>query len=359
MMCLVLLAISMIQPENDLLRIMKGKPRLNGELRHVNTRGYYEELIDASGLSQREAVDANESDPPHPPDWIPFGASGVVEPIPSYLRWRLKPDLDVTWNGASFKTNSFGYRTPEVSLQKPQDVYRIVVFGSSNTMGHGVADDEPYPRLLERWLNELEGLNRRIEVVNLSVSGDSPSRRLVRMREEAERYQPDWILCDATVLDPSLEDRHLDAVVHSEPPVTIPLDYVLDALSRAKVSAGDSSQEFESKMRGEVTALLEGAYKGWSQFSTHTGVPLTVVIIPRADQKRDNPVFFKVMHASFRSHRLDCLDLNEAFSKLTVDQFRVSPWDKHPSVLGHQAIFQALRDALLARGTLPGLRLPD
>lgn len=351
---LALLAIAAIWPESDLTRVLKGEPRLGAELRHVDTRGYYEGLIDAGGLSRRQAA----ADAP-PPGWVPFGASGIIEPVPTYLRWRMRANLDIVWNGFPFKTDSRGYRTPEVPLKKSEDVYRIVVFGSSNTMGHGVGDDDAYPRLLERWLNGLKGLDKRVEVVNLAVSGESPSRRLLRMREEAEAYEPDWILCDATALDPSLEEMHLQAIVRSEPPPPIPFEYVSAALGRAGVSPGDSPRQFESKLRGEAQALLEGAYGGWRDFSARAGIPLAAVIIPRADQKRDNPVIHKLMRNSFRHLGLDCLDVHDAFDNLSVDQFRVSPWDKHPSVLGHQAIFEALRDALLARGTLPGLRLPN
>lgn len=350
---LALLAVSAIWPESDLLRALKGEPRLGAELRHADTRGYYEELIDAGGLSRREA-DPNAP----PPGWVPFGASGIIEPVPTYLRWRMKPNLDMTWNGVPFTTNSRGYRTPEVPLKKPEGVYRIVVFGSSNTMGHGVGDDDAYPRLLEHWLNGVKGLDKRIEVVNLAVSGESPSRRLMRMREEAEQYEPDWIFCDATALDPSLEELHLQAIVRSDPPIEIPFEYVSAALQRAGVSTADSPRQFESKLRGEAEALLKGAYEGWRDFANRAGVPFTVVVIPRADEKRDNPVIHKLMRTSFRNLDLDCLDVHDAFDNLSVDQFRVSPWDKHPSVLGHQAIFEALRDAILARGAMPGLRLP-
>lgn len=351
---LALLAVSLIRPENDALRVLKGKPRLDGELRHADTRGYYEGLIDAGGLSRREA---NPDAPP--PGWVPFGASGIIEPVPTYLRWRMKPNLAMTWNGVPFHTNGRGYRTPEVSPRKPEGVYRIVVFGSSNTMGHGVGDDDAYPRLLERWLNGPEGPGRRVEVVNLAVSGESPSRRLARMLVEGEPYEPDWILCDATALDPSLEETHLQAVVRSDPPITIPFEYVAAALERAGVSPADSPARIETKLRGEAEALLQGAYEGWRDFSTRTGIPMTVVMIPRADEKRANPVIHKLMRTSFRHLGLDCLDVHDAFDNLTVDQFRVSPWDKHPSVLGHRAIFEAIRAELLARRTLPGLRLAD
>ena len=132
---------------------------------------------------------ADDTQPP-PPGWIPFCA-GLVKSEQTYLLWRLRPNLDTRWNGTSFHSNSLGYRTPEVALKKPAHVYRILVFGSSNTMGHGV-DDEPalYPRLLEQWLNERVGTGLRVEVVNLAVAGESPSRRLQRLREEGKGADP-------------------------------------------------------------------------------------------------------------------------------------------------------------------------
>ncbi|MDG3004731.1 SGNH/GDSL hydrolase family protein [Paludisphaera mucosa] len=353
--CLAVLAASAFGPENDWLRVARGKTRIGRELRGVETRGYYEALIDANRGPAAEAV----AEPP--PGWIPFGAAGIVEPIPTYLRWRMRPNLDLVWNGVPFRTNSRGYRTPEVASPKPEGVFRVVVFGSSNTMGHGVGDDDAYPRLLERWLNESFATGRRIEVVNLAVSGDSPSRRLARMIEEGEGSEPDWILCDATVLDPALEAAHLETVVRADPPTPIPpaLHFVTEALARAGASPSDTVDAFRLKIRHEAEPLLEEAYKGWAEYARRTGVPLTVVVIPRADEKLDNAVLDRIMHAAIRHHRLDVLDLGDAFRDLAAEEFRVSPWDKHPSVRGHRAIFEAFRSALLARGTLPGLDLDD
>ena len=345
--CAALLAAPWVLPEGNLVRSAMGKPRLGGELRRMETRGYYEELIDANRSPRGEAGGP-------PPGWVPFGAAGLVEPIPSYLRWRMRPNLQARWNDEPFRTNSRGYRTPEVAIPKPEGTYRIVLLGSSNTMGHGVGDDEAYPRLLEAWIAEAAGPGRKVEVVNLSVSGDSPSRRLVRMREEAAAYEPDWVLCDATALDPALEEAHLETVARGEPAAPIPLDYVREALERAGVSPGDSPDAFRDKIQGEAQALLEGAYAGWGGFARETGLPLTIVLIPRADEKVENPEIFRIIRDSVRRERLDLLDASGAFEALSAEEFRVSAWDKHPSVRGHVAIFEALRDALSRRGSLPG-----
>ncbi len=347
-----------IAPESRAVKLLLGPSSIEKELGQAETRGYYESILDASKLLHRDPGEHPDDDTqPPPPGWIPFCAAGLVESVPTYLLWRLRPNLDVRWNGTSFHSNSLGYRTPEVALEKPAHVYRILVFGSSNTMGHGVNDSAIYTRLLEQWLNERVGAGLQVEVVNLAVAGESPSRRLQRVREEAGRYQANWIICDASPLDHALEEDHLEAIVRGSPAIEIPFGYVREALQRARVSAADSPDSFRRKLQGEHEALLEGAYAGWREESDRLGIPLSLVILPRADRKLQSPVIGELIRTLARRHGLDFFDLSGAFDGLEPDQFRVSAWDRHPSALGHRALFEALRSELLRRAALPFLTL--
>src|SRR5208282_2794213 len=111
----------------------------------AQTHGYYEALLDA------RRPDLCPNTPQPPPGWLPFGSeqTGIVLEVPSYLRWKLRPNLETTWYGTGFRTNSHGFRTPEIELEKPPGTYRILIFGSSNTMGYGVNCEEMYTRYLE------------------------------------------------------------------------------------------------------------------------------------------------------------------------------------------------------------------
>jgi len=78
----------------------------------------------------------------------------------SYLHHALKPNCTgLVQAGDDFKytmhTNSFGLRSPETTLAKPEGVYRILVLGDSFTEGWGVADNETFSRVLEKRLNEM------------------------------------------------------------------------------------------------------------------------------------------------------------------------------------------------------------
>ncbi len=355
---IALLIAASIAPDSTIIETLMERGGLQKELGYRETLGYYENLLDASRLMDRQPdlkLEADLRQPP--PGWIPFCDTGLLERTSSYLLWRLKPNVDVRWNGRSFRTNSLGYRTPEIPLEKPAGVYRILVFGSSNTMGHGVGNRAPYPRLLERWLNGRVGERTRVQVVNLAFPGESPSRRLMRIHDEAESYQADWIICDVSPLDSALEEDHLDAIVRSSPTIPIPFDYVRQALHRAGVTAADSPDALRRKLRGEYEFLLAGAFAGWKTEADRLGVPLSLVILPRADQKRQSPVITELIRGLAQRHDLDFIDLSAAFDRLELKQFRISAWDRHPSARGQRALFSRLRSELLRRGTLPGLSL--
>jgi lysophospholipase L1-like esterase len=346
---ILLLAMAVVAGEGALLATLRGSPLEGGpDSRHI---GYYEELTGPPTSATGEPAIGP------PPGWTAFGSAeaGIVREIPSYLRWAMKPDLDIRWNGAVFRTNHLGLRSPEVAPEKPAGTFRVVILGSSNTLGYGVGDDEMYPRLLEGWLREQVGASHRVEVVNLAVSGDSPSRRLWRLRQEAGRFRPDWILCDVSLFDPFLEDRHIHAALQRGLP--IPFDFVREAIDRTGVAPADSFNTFREKFDGEAERMFPDVYAGWAAESRRLGVPLTLVILPRSDSKDRSPRLLRDVLALSDRVGLDYLDVSEAFADLSVAEFRLSDWDPHPSPRGHRAIFEAIRDALSKRGSLPGFPL--
>jgi len=342
-----LLALAGVAGDSALVTTLRGFS-FDSEAPRAPALGYYEGLINAPRF------EVAENTPLPPPGWLPFGGAvtGIVRQFPTYLLWEMNPRLDIRWNGTRFRTNSMGFRTPEVSLEKPERTYRVLVFGSSNTMGYGVNDDEVYARLLERWLNQWLGPERRVEVVNLAVAGDSPTRKLARFQKEAGRYTADWLLWDASVLDSWLEDTHVHTILRHGIP--IPFPFVQAAIRRSGATAADSLESFRDKFRSASEGVLAGVYGLLSAEAARRHIPLTVVILPRADSKAKSTRAFQLIRTLSSQNGLDYLDLSAAFDQMDIEEFRISDWDKHPSARGHQAIFEALRDAILRQGGLPG-----
>ena len=69
------------------------------------------------------------------------------------VRYELRPNIDTIYKGIAFKTNSAGLRDDEYTLEKPTGTFRIVVLGSSWTMGSGVANADTWHSQLEAKLN--------------------------------------------------------------------------------------------------------------------------------------------------------------------------------------------------------------
>jgi hypothetical protein len=346
-----LLALGLVAPDAEWARCLRRSVAVAEELRETGTRGYYEDILDAQAGRQGLESPGGRGDAP-PPGWVPFAESGLIDEAPGYLRWRLRPGLDTSWNGLPFRTNRLGHRSPEVDPAKPPGTYRVAVIGSSNTMGHGVAEEATYVRLLEGWLRDR--LGRPVEVVNLAVSGDDPAQRLLRLMSEAPRLDPDWVILDATVMDVSLYEIQLAWALAEGVP--LPFPYLAEAVRRAGLSAGDGPEATARKVRAVFPELLDGAFAGWAAEARRRGVPATVVVLPRADGRTKAERVRDLLLDLAARHGLDAIDLTDALDGLPLDAYRVSPWDKHPSALGHRRIFEALRDALARRRGVPGSR---
>ena len=347
--CLGLLAALWVGRDSPGLSILQGLPRLDSEIARARTDGYYEALNRSTGSRKSEGLAER------PAGRKSFTESGLVDEVADYRRRVLRPNLDATWNGTRFRTDAQGHRGPSRPLEKPPGTLRIAVLGSSNTMGHGVEDEETYARRLEHWLNLKAGQvrGRRVEVVNLAVSGDAPSQQLYRLQHDVESSQPDWILCDITALGFSLEEQHLRWVVEHQP--AIPFDFVKTAIDSSGISQQDSTDAIHQKLIPYLRPMLDRTIEGWAVASRRLGVPLTVVILPRADSKTESPGLFQYFRDLSKRHGLRFADLSDTFDAYDLDEYRIAPWDHHPNALGHRLIFERLRDELIEDSTFRAL----
>ncbi|MEN8217867.1 MAG: GDSL-type esterase/lipase family protein [Pseudomonadota bacterium] len=109
-----------------------------------------------------------------------------------------RPNCRAWLMGVEVKTNSFGLRNNETTLEKPPNTYRIVVLGDSITMGWGVPQDQTYPTQLERMFNTQapEGfpLHMHYEILNLGIGNYNTAQEVTRLRHIGLQFDPDLIL---------------------------------------------------------------------------------------------------------------------------------------------------------------------
>ena len=119
-------------------------------------------------------------------DWRAFT---VVAPDSTRL-----PDPVLFWRPAPAPPRtSQGFLGPEVAIPKPDDVFRIMCYGDSNTEGGGHGR---WPASMQRILDGAEeplGMWNRVEVLNAGCTGYSSYQGLMRFKEEVGRFRPNLV----------------------------------------------------------------------------------------------------------------------------------------------------------------------
>lgn len=123
-----------------------------------------------------------------------------VSDVPG-VRFELVPNVESPTPGQTqvVRINNHGFRGPDVMLDKPAGVERIVVLGDSIGFGRTLPEEEIFPSILERLLNE--GGGRRVEVVNASLSGRDTWEEAAMLRHRLLSFEPDLVLLQICLND--------------------------------------------------------------------------------------------------------------------------------------------------------------
>lgn len=114
----------------------------------------------------------------------PFGIRGNM---PNMNYWHTSADFKI-----NIRTNSKGIRADEeIPYEKPAGLRRIVVLGDSFGMGYEVNIEDSF---LNRMKDNLAMHGKKIQIVNLSVSGHGTAEELIMLKNEGIKYHPDLVL---------------------------------------------------------------------------------------------------------------------------------------------------------------------
>lgn len=125
-----------------------------------------------------------------------IGSDQLLRPDP-LLGVRLIASKTGLSQGSCYKAhasiNDDGWRSGQVSLVKPDGVYRVLVLGDSFMAGLQVQDDEIFASAMERQLNRATA-GRRIEVINFGVPSWGTDQEYLALREFGLSLKPDLVL---------------------------------------------------------------------------------------------------------------------------------------------------------------------
>ena len=121
----------------------------------------------------------------------------------------LRPNLDITIDYYNYylyppfrlQTNSKHFLNDrEFEYEKPKNVFRILVLGSSTLMGLGVENSELFSKNLEKILNQKSN-NKKIEVINFSGLAWSILEFYTFLKSEGLKYNPDLVIVSQNAND--------------------------------------------------------------------------------------------------------------------------------------------------------------
>ena len=90
--------------------------------------------------------------------------------------------------------NSFGFRGPEITKEKPDDVFRIFVIGGSTIYGYGATSDKTtIPGFLQQEFNS-EKLDLKIEVINAGNPAFDSFDEVFFVKNKVLEFEPDLFI---------------------------------------------------------------------------------------------------------------------------------------------------------------------
>jgi len=127
----------------------------------------------------------------YPPELVKQVCLDLHAKPEKYAGIRLEPP---NYHSPTLNINSEGFRGPEISKEKPHNVYRIFLIGGSTTFGFGATSDETtISGFLQKFFNKSD-LNFNVEVINAGVEAAYSSTEVYYIKNMLVKYNPDLII---------------------------------------------------------------------------------------------------------------------------------------------------------------------
>ena len=300
------------------------------------------------------------------------------------LGWMNRPGAE-GWHvdiGYHIRINSHGLRGPEISLDKPKGVFRILGLGDSFSFGWGVEEGKTYLRVLE---SKLRAAGYRVEVLNAGVPAWHSVQSLGYLKKRGLRFRPDLILAEFFVDD--VYNSSLGQFVKSAKAVKLREEE--EAVRREKASSSWSPRlynmwfnyqkirraerdykrrnphaNFESEQKtlprdfdkkaGRVADLKEMIAE-WKKTREETGVPIVIYYMPAGGALNSPPHQgeYRALRRLSAEAGLPFYDVVKLFENDPAPRkLYQHPKDGHIGARGHAVLADALARMIIESGYL-------
>lgn len=120
---------------------------------------------------------------------IVFDSANAIYVDHPTLFWTLRPSSQQTQDGKRIISNALGFRSPELTIPKPEGVRRVLFLGESSTMGVGVGQDSIYAYRVGAHLAA-----RGWDFLNAGIGAWTVWQSRTLMLDQGARLQPDVVV---------------------------------------------------------------------------------------------------------------------------------------------------------------------
>ncbi len=133
------------------------------------------------------------------------------------LRYEFRPNAKSEYKGIPWQSNSSGFRDYEYKLEKPEGVYRIMLFGDSVMHGGDMVLEKIAAKRLERMLNErnikdADSKIQKYEVINCAVVGYDFGQAVAALKHKGMPFKPDLAIFGYCLNDPDVVAGELESI---------------------------------------------------------------------------------------------------------------------------------------------------
>ncbi|HXG11383.1 MAG TPA: hypothetical protein VNK04_16635 [Gemmataceae bacterium] len=305
-------------------------------------RGYYEEIAEAGTQAAPLFGGSGRGDRQAHVHYIE-----ITQEADDFLERELKPGWRGELAGSRLTINRLGMRDrEEITLTKPAGVCRLAFVGSSVVMGYGVADDQPFPRLLEERLNAGRPEGVRYEVLNFGAGMSYVIHRRVLIERKVFAFEPDAIYYVAHQDELLGPPRHLTRLVTVGR--ELPYPSLRDVVQRAGVTQEMPWGQVEARLQPFARDIVRGTYTELVAECRRRNVLPVWVYLPMPGIADVPPQAHEVVKLA-EAAGFVVVDLSKWSAGFAPGEVKLSPEDHHANARGHQLIAEKLEAALRER----------
>ena len=270
-----------------------------------------------------------------------------------------RPSRSAHLMGVDIALNSLGQRGPELTEPKPAETRRILVLGSSITMGWGVPFERVFTSVVAARLNAEFAPAARFEIANAGIGNYNTVFQHQLFLDQYPRVRPDLVVLHYFVSDVQPRTMGRDSAI----------------LKHSYLAAFCFDRFSQLQFRGEKMDLLtfygnfyadgSPAWKTTQEkilamrdLCRKDGVPFIVMIVPDIHDLSPGTPFaalYEKIESSFRALDLPTLNTFTAFQQRfggDVSQLWIQSDDPHPNAAGHALMAELLHDYLTRENPL-------